>query len=102
MGLELTQVIHHIDITDRWPTDGATKVGVLQRFSDGRIAITALFHSAYYNDNIFLKHRKVAWGQLGAAPSISSAGDSRWMSTGICRSNGRYRIREPSSGRFIL
>jgi hypothetical protein len=28
--------------------------------------------------------------------TVSSAGDSRWMSTGICRSNGRYLIRAPS------
>jgi hypothetical protein len=31
-----------------------------------------------------------------------SADDGRWMSTGICRSNGRYLIRAPSSGRYFL
>jgi hypothetical protein len=58
-----------------------------------------LWVSAYYNDNIFLKHRKK---RSSGGSIVLSAGDSHWMSTGICRSNGRYLTRAPSSGRYFL
>jgi hypothetical protein len=40
--------------------------------------------------------------QVGAACTVLSADDGRWMSTGICRSNGRYLIRAPSGGKYFL
>jgi hypothetical protein len=45
--------------------------------------------SAYYNDNIFLKHRKK---RSSGGSTVLSADDGRWMSRGICRLNGRYLI----------
>jgi hypothetical protein len=53
---------------------------------------------AHYNDNIFLKHRKK---RSSGGSTVSSADDGRWMSTGICRSIGRYQIQAPSSGRYF-
>jgi hypothetical protein len=49
--------------------------------------------AAYYNDKFFLKHRKRT---SSGGSTVSSAGDNRWMSTGICRSNGHYLIGAPS------
>jgi hypothetical protein len=45
---------------------------------------------AYYHELLFLKHGKK---RSSGGSTVSSAGDSRWMSTGICRSNGRYLIQ---------
>jgi hypothetical protein len=52
-----------------------------------------------YNNNIFLKHRKK---RPSGSSTVSSAYDDRWMSTGICHSNGRYLTRAPSGGRYFL
>jgi hypothetical protein len=41
----------------------------------------------------FFKHRKK---RSSGGSTVSSADDGCWMSTGICRSNGRYLIRAPS------
>jgi hypothetical protein len=55
--------------------------------------------AAYYNDIFFLKHRKK---RSSGGSTASSADDGHWMSTGNCRSNGRYLIRAPSSDIYIL
>jgi hypothetical protein len=56
-------------------------------------------YPAYYNDNFFLKHRKK---RSSGGSTVSSADNGRWMSTCICRSNGRYLISAPSCGRYFL
>jgi hypothetical protein len=57
------------------------------------------FTSAYYKDEFFLKHRKK---RSSGGSTVLSSDDGRWMSTVICRSNGRYLIRAPSTGRYFL
>jgi hypothetical protein len=49
--------------------------------------------------NFVLKHGKK---RSSGGSTVSSADDGCWMSTVICRSNGRYLIRAPSSGRYFL